>query len=238
MGLLGWLFKTRKRPLKSRQAPEELDTSFTISSETIRDDGWFTKNQDIIDGYEFVATLNFRTPLQVLEHHRERRPGPPSALPQYGTTADGMWLPRTKSWGDLLGIDDSELDKMKSSMASQIGPVPGDGGDFLPFLKIFRRTVEGSQSVEEKIIAIKKELAKYPGRNKIEEIMGPFFAENWFIKELTAIPGIGKKTAANLFRAGFRDIESLRTVETKDLKMVPGVGPKIISSIRKFFNLA
>jgi len=44
-----------------------------------------------------------------------------------------------KSWRDL-GIDEDEVPE--STMSSQIGQVPVDGGDFLPFLLEYRMIIE------------------------------------------------------------------------------------------------
>jgi len=49
---------------------------------------------EIIDGYEFIATLSPTTPLEALNHHREKikRTGE-AALPNYGDSRHGIWLP-------------------------------------------------------------------------------------------------------------------------------------------------
>jgi hypothetical protein len=47
----------------------------------------------------------------------------------------------TKSWRDI-GIDEDEVSE--TTMASQIGQVLVDGGDFLPFLIEYRMIVEGA----------------------------------------------------------------------------------------------
>lgn len=49
------------------------------------------------------------------------------------------WVPVPKTWREL-GIDADEIPE--TTMASQIGQIPIDGGDFLPFLMEYRMLVE------------------------------------------------------------------------------------------------
>ena len=103
---------------------------------------------DVLEGWEFVATMNQHTPLWILEKHGESHPGPPEDLPEYGGQEHGIWVPVTKGWEEL-GIEADEVEG--SMMASMVGQIPSDGGDFLPFLKETRRIVEGEGDEESKL---------------------------------------------------------------------------------------
>jgi hypothetical protein len=84
--------------------------------------------------------MQLRTPLKWLQRHREFHAGterPTEALPPQ----HACWVPLPKTWREL-GIDADEIPL--STMASQIGQIPVDGGDFLPFLIEYRMIVEGA----------------------------------------------------------------------------------------------
>jgi hypothetical protein len=95
---------------------------------------------DLTAGWEMSVTMQLRTPLIWLQRHREFHAGaerPSEALP----SEHACWVPVPKTWREL-GIDEDELPA--STMASQIGQIPVDGGDFLPFLMEYRMIVEGA----------------------------------------------------------------------------------------------
>lgn len=93
---------------------------------------------DLIKGWELHATMQLRTPLKWLQRHREFHVGskrPTEELPP----EHAIWIFKLKSWRDL-GIDEDEVPE--STIASQIGQIPVDGGEFLPFLLEYRMIVE------------------------------------------------------------------------------------------------
>ena len=95
---------------------------------------------DLIAGWQLAVTLQMRTPLKWLQRHMEFQEGserPTEPLPaEYAT-----WVPVPFTWREA-GID--EDDRPPSTVASQIGPVPMDGAEFLPFLIEYRMIVEGA----------------------------------------------------------------------------------------------
>lgn len=153
-GLIGGLRCSPKKPtfLGSQKKIDEQSYShaekiedtnkFTNSSEN---DEAYYQNSDVIKGFRFCATYQIRTPLSVLIHDGETFSGPPSKVPQYGTMADGIWIPETITWREL-GID---IDEMPREVASDVGPV--NPSEYMPFLIGFRKIVEGNTEVEEKI---------------------------------------------------------------------------------------
>ncbi|MDB5615923.1 hypothetical protein [Tardiphaga sp.] len=96
--------------------------------------------EDLIAGWEMSVTMQLRTPLKWLQRHREFHVGaapPAEALPP----EHACWVPVLKTWREL-GIDEDEIPH--TTMASEIGQIPVDGGDFLPFLLEYRMIVEGA----------------------------------------------------------------------------------------------
>jgi hypothetical protein len=95
---------------------------------------------DVTGGWEMSVTMQLRTPPKWLQRHREYHAGagcPVEQLPP----EHACWVPVTKTWRSL-GIDTDEIPN--TTMASQIGQIPVDGGDFLPFLMEYRMIVEGA----------------------------------------------------------------------------------------------
>ncbi|WP_039967929.1 hypothetical protein [Pseudomonas chlororaphis] len=91
---------------------------------------------DTVVGYQFVATMQCRNSLSVLEQHGRIESFPPAILPKIIKEPwQGIWTPRTKSWRDL-GINIDEIPK--GDMASEIGYIPSDGGDYLRFLLVVK----------------------------------------------------------------------------------------------------
>lgn len=87
---------------------------------------------DIIDGYKFIATMQMRTPANVLSQHGRIEKQPVHRLPRIVRQEwQGIWMPNPKSFRDM-GLDIDEMPM--GTMASDIGQVPADGGDYLRFL--------------------------------------------------------------------------------------------------------
>jgi hypothetical protein len=95
-------------------------------------------NDDVLAGWELSVTMQRRTPLAWLLRHREFHEGgdrPTEIVPMQ----HACWVPVTRSWHSL-GIDMDEIPE--TTMASEIGQIPVNGGEFLPFLIEYRMIVE------------------------------------------------------------------------------------------------
>jgi hypothetical protein len=95
-------------------------------------------NSDVLAGWQMLVTMRRRTPLKWLQRHREFHEGserPAEKIPMQ----HACWLPVVKTWR-AIGIDMDEVPQ--TTMASEIGQIPVDGGDFLPFLMEYRMIVE------------------------------------------------------------------------------------------------
>jgi len=190
------------------------------------------EDDSITDGFTFCATMQLRTPLAVLEHHNEIFTGKQGMPPIYGTSADGIWIPRVKTWREL-GIDLGEMDT--STMASAIGQIPEDGGDYLPFLKDVRRAIEKDESIKNRIDALRlvmreKKYAKFvkrhQGQNQIINDIFPLV--------LYAMPGVSSNIALALRESKITTVRQLRKKSDQDLLAIKGVGPSALKKIREF----
>ena len=138
------------------------------------DQGPVSQNRDILKGYRFCATLQLRTPLHVLQHHGEVV-GLDAVRPAYGPPWSGIWVLETKTYREL-GIPIRELPP--GPMASEIGPVPADGGDFLVFLKAYRTIVESKREVTERLSKL-EELFAAPEHERIVKLLRPYALDWW-----------------------------------------------------------
>ncbi len=187
------------------------------------------KNVDVLAGLEFFATLQIRTPLNALNHHGELFKGPLSQAPNYSSQADGIWMQKTKTWAEL-GFDVEEMPQCEC--ASDIGPVTPE--EYLPFLKDFRRIVESNKSVELKIVSL-RELQTHSKHykdifNRLQKAYCEF-PEVYFHLQLMELPGVGKKTAKNLFQHGYSSRGQVLSANQEELTQVPGIGPNTAKKI-------
>lgn len=204
-----------KRPRESA-----LPTSYGL-----KDDALYSDNGDVLDGLEFFATMQLRTPLSVLQHHGEVFKGPPSRAPRYASDADGIWVPRTKSWASL-GFNLRE--PPESSAASDIGVVKPS--EYLPFLVAFRRIVESSDSHAtqlEALLALSTRSAAFRSFFERHQSHDPQFPVSFFHRRLMELPGVGPATAKALYEAGFRTVDEVRSASREALLGVRGVGPRL-----------
>lgn len=85
-----------------------------------------------ITGYKFTATMQMRTPAKILHQHGRIERVASWKLPKIISEPwQGIWTSVTKTWREM-GIDIDEMPM--GTMASDIGQVSSDGGDYLRFL--------------------------------------------------------------------------------------------------------
>lgn len=145
-----------------RQASTSTSCTGTSVNITPRGDELYGDNEDVLEGSKFSATLHISTPYSVLAHHGETFHGPPSKAPQYGTQAQGIWVPKVKSWKSL-GFDLPEFPP--SQQATDIGPQYA--ADYLPFLLAFRLIFENDSADDLKIKDLLALAAVNPDFSKI-----------------------------------------------------------------------
>lgn len=203
-------------------------------------------NADIVKGYRFSATLQLRTPLRVLQHHGEVQQWSDNGFPPYAHFLwEGIWLPITYSFAELAAMEaklrpiDSSDDRAFDEMASDIGPIPGDGM-YLAFLKAFRGIVEFAASPDEKREAIgtlakgNPEFAKYISMHRSQVGNWP---DEWLgYQEWLQITGIGTRIARRIYDAGFRLPEAIQQATDQELAAVKGIGKATIAEIRRVMS--
>lgn len=114
------------------------------------------------------------------------------------------------------------------------------GGDYLSFLKAFRKIIESNGSPQDKKSAIRS-LAEsdstYLGFiNRHGGVDGEWMDKWLGYDDFLGISGIQMKVAKSLYEAGFRSSEDLRHAEDKQLTAVKGIGPATVRKIREILS--
>lgn len=221
--MLGWIRKLIGAPTARPPVAAEPDAARSVS---FTGDEFYGANSDILDGVQFSATLQVRTPLWILERHGEVFRGPPSQAPDYGGQAHGIWLPKMK--GELGGFL-----QQGATHASDAGPVAP--ADYLPFLKAFRAIVEDSGDEMEKLGRLRQLPRESPAFKRLwGKLTANYqdFPESFFYRRLTELEGVGPTTAKRLFESGIRSIEDVHAATDADLLAVQGVGKALVAKIR------
>lgn len=185
---------------------------------------------DLVKGRIFCATMQLRTPLRILSRHGEKFGN--SIEPPKIMKADweGTWLAQIKTLSEILGVPGLP-DFESSTMASSVGQIPTDGGEFLKFLKAVRIIVEKPLPIVDRLSALRSELKTWPefvqrlgGRQAIyDEFFPPF---------LTTIPGLQKQVIESLWSAGLTTPATIMATADKRLIAVKGIGPAKLAAIR------
>lgn len=189
-------------------------------------------NSDIISGLQFCATMQLRTPLRVLLRHGELFSDLPNEPPQIARAMwEGIWTAHGPSFREL-GI---ELDEPPSLIASSIGLIPGDGGDYLKFLIAVREIVESANSIGDRMAALVHEVIQ-PQLLKFQHVRfhsAYDIADYFFPAFLSEIPRLARKAAQELRKLGLDTAEALDAATDAQLLSVPGIGPRALLEIRK-----
>jgi len=216
--ILSYIKRQNKKPEKHQDLILKLNTS---NNDKFYDD-------DITEGLEFHATLQFRTPLEVLVHDGEiyRGKGQP---PQYTKEAwQGMWLPKLRDEYDL---------PRKRGVSTDIGYLEGDErNNYLDFLIKFHTIAESELRAEEKIIKIRQLLKS---DSKFRTFYNKMFGENNDFLEsyfnLLIRNIVPSKAAQILYEEGFKTLNDLRGVDKNDLLKLKGIGQATIKKLEEYF---
>ncbi|NMG32368.1 helix-hairpin-helix domain-containing protein [Aromatoleum evansii] len=187
-------------------------------------------SEELIDGHEYCATLQLRTPLAALLKDGERTPSrtPPENPFEM---EHGAWFPTTRTWRDL-GIDLDELSD--GEVASDIGPVDRlSYRNFLISLKIVASDREAT--IADRIERIKSVLTMPEHRSFSRRHGGQASViEKLFPRVLSAIPGLTRPAAEELWKARIRCISRIRQTSDERLLELPGIGKKKVDALRAF----
>jgi hypothetical protein len=185
------------------------------------------EHNDLFEGLEFTATLQFRTPLKVLKHHGEifRKDG--KEPPRYVDEAwQGMWLPKIKSKYDL------ESDEFTCS--SDIGYLNvKEQQQYLDFLIKFHTTAESDMTVEKKISAI-LELSESDKNFKKYFHGGKAFLEDYFGLLIKNV--VPNQVSTILEKAGFRTLDDLSKTNAKELLSLNSIGKATVDKLKPYLN--
>ena len=220
---MGWSKKLKLAfGLSSSQSKDRVVTGSVKASDigTSPDWGGFASDE-LVDSLEFCATLQLRTPLRVLIRHRETHTDRDTTPPAYAKEEwEGIWLPKLDPKFEFLSEG--------RTMSSDIGPVPNDGGDYLPHLISVRKVVESNLSIEER----RKQL------KQLDKTSGSALADHFFPPFLKAIKGLSKDTISELRQVNLRTPDALENTPDEILLKISGVGPSKLKTIRETCSMS
>lgn len=193
-------------------------------------DSW-KHNQDVINGFEFCATLQLRTPLRVLLRHGEIHTDINSEPPKIAREMwEGIWTLKTKTFREL-GIDIDEVPN--GTMASDIGLIRVE--DYLPFLIAVRQIVEQTCSVESRIKMLREQPMVGDWRIYVEKQNGiENIIQRFFPRFIDTIPKINNATITELSSLGLTTPNLITEATDETLLNIKGVGLEKLKTIREF----
>lgn len=167
---------------------------------------------EVIDGYEFIATLSPTTPLKTLKHHREKvKRTTETKLPNYGDSCHAIWLP-------FFNDDRYSKPPSKADLRE------------LEFLKKFRENYESNLSHDQKHEIISALFEEY---NDLSSQVSR--AADWYLWELMEISGISASIAKVMYFEGIKSKKNVEMASDKALLNIPGIGPGRLRQIRAYF---
>lgn len=188
--------------------------------------------EDIFRGWKFSATMQLRTPLRVLSRHGEISDNsiePPNIVKAIW---EGMWMMKTKGLSEILGVPG--LPDFKGlTMASSIGEIPTDGGEFLKFLKAVRIIVEKPLPVVDRLSALRSELNNPNWSEFVQKLGGrQAIYDEFFPPFLKTIRSLPRPAIESMWSAGLTTPATIMAVDDKRLIAIKGIGPAKVAAIR------
>lgn len=207
-------------------------SSGDLQSKPLEEWSWaYNGNDELMNGLIFQATLQLRTPLEVLKHHNEVFNNKREAPPQYAKEGwEGMWLPNLKTWREL-GIDEDEMPN--HTVSTDIGSLEDDEAEkYYKFLLEFHTIVENNHlSVKDKINHLETLYHDNPHYNN-------FFDRNSFESYFGLLISnvFSSKVALTLKNAGFRTLEDLKGADLEYLVTLNGIGKATLEKLKPYVN--
>jgi hypothetical protein len=184
----------------------------------------------------FSATIQLRTPARVLRRHGEIHADLSKPLPEMALALwEGIWLHvvnRNLPNGAVLP------DFPHSEIASDIGPIPTDGGDYLPFLLEVRAVVEADGAPDDRAEKLLS-LLKNPDFRKFTEILErnyPRFnsiVDYFFPTFIETIPSVSRTAKDALSNRGLTTANRIEAAPDAELLGISGIGRSKLDAIRK-----
>lgn len=187
--------------------------------------------RDVLSHMEFAATMQLRTPLEVLNHHGCTYHDDGCAPPFQVSMADGIWVP----------VVDERFSALRegATMASDIGPLPYNDKEYLGFLKSIRVIVEQTSELSARrnglYLVLKsspwpKFIAAHGGIDSIVDKFFPMF--------ITTISGLPKASQDHFSSLGCLTPKDIGAKDDRYLLSVPGIGPAKLGALRLACNAA
>ncbi|MPW27709.1 hypothetical protein F9L16_01670 [Agarivorans sp. B2Z047] len=242
MGILDFIFGKKTTKQKGLCEPEQNQAENTQAPQQYMD--MASQNADVVEGMEFIATCQLRTPIAILKKHGEVYVGE-GMPPAYGTPQDGVWVPKLNSSFDFL--DEG------NTTASDAGQV--NAGEYIDYavglLSIFESDISITDKMDKALAysgnngskkQIERKILAYYCEKNIADVMARFVSESeriefYFDKanRLTLVSGVNKKAASALEASGIYTIKELSNMTESDLVKINGIGKvsaqKIISHL-------
>jgi hypothetical protein len=189
---------------------------------------------DIIVGLQFVATMNPWVPLRVLLRHGELHSDMtrlPPGIAHDGS--EGTWVSKMCSFRSM-GIPMDE--PPPGMMASTIGPIPSDGGDFLKFLIVVREIVESDRTVDARACRLQEELTCTFWCKFVSSLGGEpsQLVSMFFPYMIDTIPGLTMLVRDAFERLGLNTAAKVAATLDIDLLGIKGIGPAKLKAIREW----
>lgn len=189
------------------------------------------ENSELCKGWRFSATLQMRTPLRVLSMHGKiwlHEQGTPPVV----AMDEGAWIPELKNYREM-GIDIPDIEYEKFS-ASEIGPVPLDGGNFLKFLIAVRKIAESETTIESRISELRGELSRDEWQEFIRRLGDKeSIYDRFFPDFIDTIPKLNSEILQSLWEMGLTTPAKLTSATDKELLAIRGLGPAKLKLIRQ-----
>ncbi|CAH1661663.1 conserved hypothetical protein [Hyphomicrobiales bacterium] len=181
------------------------------------------ENSDLVKGWRLAVTMQRRTPLAWLRRHGEFASG--SRRPMEVVPSEyGIWLPDLKTFKEL-GFDVPDLPP--GTIASEIGQIPIDGGELLPFLIEYRQIIEAPISRVEQLSQIRNLEVHHA---QLAEKLGGDLCRRYVTLEMVSLLGCGSVTANKLYDAGFQSADQVTAASIDRLCQISGIA---IATARK-----
>jgi hypothetical protein len=189
-------------------------------------------NSDIVEGFRFSATMQMRIPLRVLARHGEMHRGPPEHLPAIAKGMwEGVWMPKLRTFRES-GVPLDELPE--AAMASDIGPIPVDGWDFLPFLLAVRQAVECVNPIGYRIEQLGEVLADRRWQHivSIYPLSADEIIDRFFPPFLNTVPRLPPRVADQLRSLMLCTPAAISAAPDALLLQIKGMGPQLLEALR------
>lgn len=205
-------------------------SSGDLQSKPLEEWSWaYHGNDELMNGLIFQATLQLRTPLEILKHHNEVFNNKHKAPPQYAKEGwEGMWLPNLKTWREM-GIDEDELPN--HTVSTDIGSLEDDEAEkYYKFLLEFHTIVENNHlNVKDKINHLETLYRDNPHYNNFLDSNS---FESYFGLLISNV--FSPKVALTLKNEGFRTLEDLKGVDLEFLGTLNGIGKATLEKLKPF----